>query len=105
MASFHLAIVPWSIRAYDLVTDAMLFKADLKQGRLLPVGGKAISEFRAVVSLDAFNGAGKDLQQMLQKQGRGIRAVLLKSLHVTPAGILVNGGVLKELFLRKFTVY
>lgn len=35
---------------------------------------------------------------MLKKHGGGIRTLLLKSLHKAPSGILINGGILEEMF-------
>ena len=98
VASFYLPIVPWSKGADHLMPDSMPGKMDLKKGRLVPVGRKAVGKFRTIIGLDTCNRARKSFYQMLQKHGRGIGAILLKSLHKTPAGILINSGVLEKVF-------
>lgn len=97
VAAFHLAIVPGHKRPDQLVADTMAFQMYLEQGGLVPVGGKTIGEFRSVVCLNALNAAGKGFNQMFHKHSRGIGAVFFKGFHIAPPGILINGGILKEL--------
>ncbi len=78
--------------------DAMLFQTHLKKGRLVPMGGKTVGKFGAVVRLDALNGAGEGFHKVFHKQGGGIGAVPLKGFHKTPPGIPINGGILEERF-------
>lgn len=69
----------------------------LKKGRLIPVGGKTVGKFSAIVRLDAFNGAGEGFYKVFHKQGGGIGAVFLKGRHKAPPGILINGGILEKM--------
>ena len=78
--------------------DAMLFQTHLKKGRLVPMGGKTVGKFGAVVRLDALNGARESFHKVFHKQGGGIGAVPLKGFHKTPPGIPINGGILEERF-------
>ena len=56
VAAFDLAVVAWSIGAYELVADTELSSRILKQSRNIPFGvGKAIGELKAVVGLDTLN--------------------------------------------------
>lgn len=105
VAALHLAVMPRGIGPDYLVADAMLFQTHLKKGGLVPVCGEAVCELSAVIRLDALNGEGEGFHKVFHKQGRGIGAVFLKSLHKTPSGILVNGGILEEMFSDYLTVY
>jgi len=98
VAALHLAVMPWRIGADYLVPDAMLLQTHLEKGGLIPVGGKAVGKFGAIVRLDALNGAGEGFHKVFHKQGGGIGAVLLKGFHKAPLGILIYGGILEELF-------
>ncbi len=80
MAVLHLPVVPWGKGSDQLV----------------PVGGKAVGELRPVVRLDALNGQGEGIYQMVQERGGGIGVVFLKGLHETPAGAFVDSGILEE---------
>ena len=105
VAALHFAVMPRGIGSDYLVADAMLLQTHLKKGGLVPVCGEAVCELSAVVRLDALNGAGEGFHKVFHKQGRGIGAVFLKSLHKTPSGILVNGGILEEMLSDYLTVY
>ena len=98
VAALHLAVMPWRIGADYLVPDAMLLQTHLEKGGLIPVGGKAVGKFGAIVRLDALNGARESFHKVFHKQGGGIGAVLLKGFHKAPPGILIYGGILEELF-------
>ncbi len=98
VAALHLAVMPWRIGADYLVPDAMLPQTHLEKGGLIPVGGKAVGKFGAIVRLDALNGARESFHKVFHKQGGGIGAVLLKGFHKAPPGILIYGGILEELF-------
>ena len=54
VAALHLSIMPWRVRPYQLVADAMALKMHLKEGGLVPIGGKTVCELRPVISLDTF---------------------------------------------------
>ena len=105
VAALHFAVMPRGIGSDYLVADAMLLQTHLKKGGLVPVCGEAVCELSAVVRLDALNGAGEGFHKVFHKQGRGIGTVFLKSLHKTPSGILVNGGILEEMLSDYLTVY
>ena len=98
VAALYLAVMPWRIGADYLVPDAMLLQTHLKKGGLIPVGGKAVSKFGAIVRLDACNGERESFDKVFHKQGGGIGVVLLKGFHKAPPGILIYGGILEELF-------
>lgn len=98
MASFDLPIVPRCKGTDDLMLDSMLGQMALKKSRFVPVRSKTIGKFRAIIGLDTFNRTGKGLNQMFQEHSRGIGVVFLKGLYKTPAGILINGCVLEEMF-------
>lgn len=97
VAAFYLPIMPWGKGTDDLVADPVHFQAFLEKSGLLPVGGKAVGKFGPIIGLDALDRTGEGLHQMIYKLSGGIGAVLLKCLHETPAGILVNGRVLEKL--------
>lgn len=63
VASFNLTIVSGSKRFNQLVSDAMLHKANLKNGRLIrtTIRTETFGKFLSVISLDALNGYGKAL--------------------------------------------
>ncbi len=105
VAALHLAVMPRGIGPDYLVADAMLFQTHLEKGGLIPVGGEAVCELSAVVCLDTLNGAGEGFHKVFHKQGGGIGAVFLKSFHKTPPGILINGGILEEMFSDDLAVY
>ncbi len=96
VAALHLPVVPGGKGSNQLVPDSVPFQAYLEEGGLVPVGGEAVGELRPVVRLDALNGQGKDLHQVVQERGGGMGAVLLKGLHETPPRKLVDGGMLEE---------
>ena len=57
MASFHLAVMPWCIRANELVADAQLIGGIFKQGRDDPLRiGKTVGKLKAIVGLNTFHG-------------------------------------------------
>ncbi len=97
VAALHLAVMPWRIGADYLVPDAMLLQTHLEKGGLIPVGGKAVGKFGAIVRLDALNGAREGFYKEIHKDGGRVGAVFLKSLNKTPSGILINRGILEEM--------
>ena len=58
---------------------------------------RPFGELRAVVRLYTFDRQRECLDEMLEENGEGIGAVLIKSLYITPAGVLVDCGALIEL--------
>ncbi len=105
VAALHLAVMPWRIGADYLMPDAMQFQMCLEKGGLIPVGGKTVCKFSAVIRLDALNGAGEGFHKVFHKQGGGIGAVFLKGFHKAPPGILINGGILEEMLPNHLAVY
>ena len=105
VAALHFAVMPWRIGADYLMPDAMLPQMYLKKGGLVPVGGKTVGKFGAIVRLDALNGAGESFYKVFHKEGGGISAVLLKGFHKAPPGILIHGGILEELLPDNPAVY
>ena len=105
VAALHLAVVPGRIRTDQLVPDAVTFQMYFKKSRLIPVCCKTVGKFRSIISLDAFNGAGKGFHKVLHKECGGISAVFLKSLHIPPSGELINGSILEEMFSDHLTVH
>lgn len=104
VAAFHFAIVSRRIRPDQLMADAVPLQMVLKEGRLVPVGGKAVGELCAIVRLYALNGEGEGFEEMFHKEGGGIGAVFFKGLHKTPSGILVNSSILEETFANDAAV-
>ena len=49
MRAFSLTVVPWVIRANELVLDAKLFKQLLKQRGMIAIRGKSVCEFGTVI--------------------------------------------------------
>ena len=96
VAALRLAVMPGCIGANDFMEDAVALETLLEKGWFIPVGGKTVSGLRPVIGLDALNGVWEGFYKAIHKQGRGIRALFLKSLHIAPSGILVNGSVLEE---------
>ena len=105
VAAFHLPVMPWGKGADDFVADPVHFQAFLEKSGLLPVGGKTVGEFGPIIGLDALDRTGKGLHQMIYKLSGGIGAVLLKCLHKTPAGILIDGRVLEKLLSDHLGVF
>ena len=82
VATFHLAVVPWSVRTNELVPDATLFERTLKQCEVVVFRtAKTLGELKAVVGLDTlhlnalFRKMFDDVQRKLR---RAVGAVLLK---------------------------
>lgn len=97
VAAFHLPVMSRRIGTDQFVPDPVLFQMHLKKSGLVPVGGKAVCEFRPVIGLDTFNAAGERLYEVLKEDGRRIRALFLKSLDEAPSGVLVDSGILEEM--------
>lgn len=98
MAALHLSVMPGRIWADEFVAYPMYFQVFLEKGWLIPVGIKPVGKFCPIVCLNTFNGTGECFYQMLHKLSGRKGAMLFKGLHKAPAGILINGGVLKEMF-------
>lgn len=96
VAAFHLAVMPWHIGADYFMPDAMLFQMYLEKGGLIPVGGKTVGKFSAIVRLDALHGVREGFYKVIHKEGGRVGAVFLKSLNKTPSGILINRSILEE---------
>ena len=97
VAAFYLPIMTGSKGPDDFVANAVHFQMFLKKRRFLSVGRKTVGKFRAIVCLNTLNRTGKGLHKVIHKLRGRIGAVLVKSFHKAPSGILINGGVLKEL--------
>mgnify|MGYP001625675620 CR=1 FL=1 len=100
VAVLHLAAVAWRIVADKLVVDSQIGGCFHKQGRaLLSVGEEAVGELCAVARLDALHAdsaACIPLEQLFQKVGGGVNALLWVSDQESQAGELVNGGVFRS---------
>ena len=77
----------------------------LKKGWFILMRGKAVCELCAIVRLNTFNREGKRFDKEIHELGRGIGILLLKCLHKTPSGILINGRILEELFSNNLTIF
>ena len=56
VATLHLAVVAWGVRADELVADAQFSGGGLEEGwAVLPACEEAVGELRAIVSLDTFH--------------------------------------------------
>ena len=56
VATLHLAVVAWGVRADELVADAQFSGGGLEEGwAVLPACEEAVGELRAIVGLDAFH--------------------------------------------------
>ena len=95
--TLYLAIVTWGERPDELVPNAEFCQLLLEQMRSGFVRCELLRKLRAVVSLDTKNLKWSGFDQMLQKDGRRVRAVLLKGFQIAPAGELVDCCVLVEL--------
>ncbi len=98
VAPLYFAVVPWSIGADELMTDAQL-PGNLfeKGGQVMLAAGKTVGELKTIVGLDAFDPdalPGVPLEQLLQEVGRGACRPLWIRSQETQAGKLVNGRVL-----------
>ena len=75
VTTLHFAVVARRIGADEFVANTQLDSSGLKQSREIPLAvGETIGKFKAVIRLDAFHAdstAGKPLEQLLQKIGRG----------------------------------
>ena len=98
VAPLYLAVMSWRIRPDQFVADAVTFQMHLKKSRSVAACGKAVGELRTIVRLDTFDRAGEGFHKVLKKHGGGIGALFFKSLHKAPSGILINGGILEEMF-------
>lgn len=73
MRAFSLTVVPWVIRANELVLDATLFKQLLKQCGTIAIRGKSVCEFGTVIGLNAFNLEFEGFKRILLEDSRGRR--------------------------------
>ena len=106
MASLYFAVMSGSEGPDLLMPDPILLQPFLEQGQ---IGGgvrlESFGEFRSVIGLYALDGEREGLYQMLQKDRRGIRAVLLKGFHIAPAGVFVDRRVLEKLSANDLAVF
>ena len=103
MASLYFSIVPWCVGLDQLVTNIKLLQGFFKE-RWLGIfsANQPICEFAAIICLHTFDGVGKTLHTMLNKQYRRIGAVFWESLQIAKPGVFINEGVLvplRRLFL------
>ena len=69
MASLYFSIVPWYVGLDQIVTNIKLLQGFFKERRLgIFSANQPICEFAAIICLHTFDGAGKTLQTMLNKQ-------------------------------------
>lgn len=105
VAAFHFPIMSGCVRADYFMPYPMFLQTFLEKGQFIPMSGKPVGELRSVVSLDTFNPAGECFDKVLHKLCGRISAVFLKSFYKTPSGILVDGGILEELFSDHLAVF
>lgn len=105
MAALCLPVVTRRIRPNDFMPYPVCIQMFLEKGRLIPVSGKTVREFRAIIRLDVLNRQRKSFYEILHKLRGRISAVFLKGFHETPPGILINGRVLEEAFSNDLTVF
>ena len=82
VATFHLAVVPWSVWANQFVLHSTLFERTLKQREIVGLRtAKTLGELKAVVGLDTLHLNAlfrKMLYDVQRKLRRAVGAVLLK---------------------------
>lgn len=104
MVAFHFAIVPWSVRPDEFVTDMQFGGSGLEQRQQIFFRWrKAVGKFEAIVSLNAFDryvAACKPLDSSFQEIGGRVSALLCVSSQKTQTGIFVNGRILEQTKLR-----
>lgn len=105
MTALHLSVVSGCIGADHFMPYPMFLQAFLKKGWFIPIRGKTVGKLRSVVSLNTFDRAGKYLYKVLHELRGRIGAVFLKSFYKAPSGILINGGILEELFSDYLAVF
>ena len=71
MRAFSLTVVPWVIRANELVLDATPFKQLLKQCGTIAIRGKSVCEFGTVIGLNTFNLEFEGFKRILLEDSRG----------------------------------
>ena len=105
MASLYFSIVPWCVGLDQLVTNIKLLQGFFKE-RWLGIfsANQPICEFAAIICLHTFDGVGKTLHTMLNKQCGRIGAVFWKRLQIAKPGVFINEGVLVPL-CRLFLPY
>lgn len=105
MASLYFSIVPWCVGLDRLVTNIKLLQGFFKE-RWLGIfsADQPICEFAAIICLHTFDGVGKTLHTMLNKQCGRIGAVFWESLQIAKPGVFINEGVLVPL-CRLFLPY
>ena len=95
VASLYFSIVSWCVGLDQLVTNIKLLQGFFKE-RWLGIfsTNQPICEFAAIISLHAFDGIGKTLHTMLNKQCGRIGAVFRKSLQIAKPCVFINEGIL-----------
>ena len=100
VATLHLAVVAGSVGADELMSDAQRGSGGLKEGRQIPLAvGKAVGKLKAIVGLDALHSdapAGVPADQLFEKVGGRVGALLRVGGQETQTGELIYGGVLEQ---------
>ena len=105
VASFNLSVMSRCKRANELMSYSMLLQMHLKKGWFIILGCEAVGKLGTVVRLDTVNRQRKCFYQMVYKHGGRISAVFLKCLNKTPSGVLVDSGILEEMFSDDTAVF
>ena len=94
MASLYFSIVPWCVGLDQLVTNIKLLQVFFKE-RWLGIfsADQPICEFAAIICLHTFDGVGKTLHTMLNKQCGRIGAVFWESLQIAKPGVFINTAI------------
>ncbi len=88
VAAFCFAVVPWGVRADEFMANAHTLQLQFKQRRFITASRQqTIRKFRAIVSLDTFNGKRKLLNHAPEKQGGRIGAVFLKGFYAAETAV------------------
>ena len=88
VGTLDLAIVPWRVGTNELMADASLFETRLEQAGTVVAGEQTFGELSAIVRLNAKNLERRSLDQVFQKLGGGIGAMLLKGFQIPPTSHL-----------------
>ena len=95
VAALDLAVMSWSIRLDELVTNAEPVKRNFEKRLLVrALWVEAVGELRAVVRLDAFNGIWEAFNTMLDELRRRIGIMLFEGFQIPKAAVFVDESIL-----------
>ena len=104
VAALDLSVVPWCVRANELMTDTGFSGSFLKKSMDVSFAdGKTVGKLKTVVGLDPFHtdaSAGEPLHQAFEEISGRIGGLLKVSRQETEPGELIDSGVLEQAQLR-----